>query len=270
MITIKTIEYPGVQHIRENFEIYKKLFLENAVISFRNAHCDKAEQDEVMRIFGDNLGWWPNSDSSNDSRYEETHHRHMDEVNTTNKDAMMLGWHQEHVQLTQGTYLGANWCMNLFKCAPGAGNTFFVDMLGVYNSMPDNFKNVLDHAKVQITSFWGPHEKVDQNDSATYEIVKKHWILGDNVLRVFLASPELTKLTSVNEEEPTQEQQDTFKEAINFIIDQVRNNESIQLIQEWQEGDMVISDMFRMAHAVGGGFDKEQRKLDGIFGRANF
>jgi alpha-ketoglutarate-dependent taurine dioxygenase len=270
MITINTIPYPGVDEIRNNFETYRSLFLENAIIAFRGAHCSKSEQDEVMRIFGDNLDWWPNSRSSHDSRYEETHHRHMNSENVSNKDTMMLGWHLEHVQLTQGRYVGASWCMNLFQCEPGSGNTFFVDMIGVYDSIPERFKEVLDSAEVEIKSFWGPHDSNYQNDAATYEIVKPHWILGKKVARVFLADPSLTELRSINGEAPTQEQLSLFQEALEFIFDQVKNNDSIQMVHEWQEGDMVISDMFRMAHAVGGGFDKEQRKLDGIFGRADF
>lgn len=270
MIKLETIEFPGLDYISNNIDMCAKMFLENAVIAFRNAHCDRNTQEKVMQIFGDRLDWWPNSsvpELKSVSNYEETHELHMNLENKNNKDALMLGWHLEHVQLKEDIYVGANWCMNLFRCDPDAGKTYFVDMLALYDSLSNDYKEFLEGVDVLLTSYWGAHQKEKNFPPAVYRLVQKHWILDRNVLRVFLGSINDVKLYKIYGKDPSEDDLKKFNEVMKYIYDEVTKNTDIRFVHYWQEGDMVISDMFRMAHAVTGGFKEGERKLDGIFGK---
>ena len=268
MKNINIIEYPGIDHIRNNFDTYRQLFLNDATMAFRNANCDREEQQQVMEIFGDNLGWWPNSQRGGSiSNYEETHERHMDPDNTANKDSLMLGWHLEHVQLQRDMYVGSSWCMNLFRCDPDAGQTYFVDMLSLYDRLSDEQKDFLDGVEVLLRTYWGPHDKDPDAAPAVYKLVQEHWILKKKVLRLFLASVNDVELYRLHGNVPTDADVLRFKEILTQVHFDVKENLDNRLVHIWQEGDMVISDMFRMAHAVTGGFAEGERRLDGIFGR---
>lgn len=41
------------------------------------------------------------------------------------------------------------------------------------------------------------------------------------------------------------------------------------MVHQWQKGDLLIPDLFKLAHAVTGGFVQNQRQLDGMFAKAN-
>ena len=40
------------------------------------------------------------------------------------------------------------------------------------------------------------------------------------------------------------------------------------MVLKWQEGDLAVPDLYKLAHSVSGGFTKNQRTLFGQFGRA--
>jgi alpha-ketoglutarate-dependent taurine dioxygenase len=268
MKNINIIEYPGVDHIQNNFETYRELFLNDATMAFRNANCNREEQQRVMEIFGDNLGWWPNSERSGSAaNYEETHERHMDADKRADKDSFMLGWHLEHVQLQNNVYVGSSWCMNLFQCDPDAGKTYFVDMIAIYDSLSDEYKEFLDGTEALLKTYWGPHDKDPDSAPAIYTLVQEHWILKKKVLRLFLASIDSVELYKIHGNDPTEQEKLKFKEILIHIHYEIKDNLDNRMVHLWQEGDMVISDMFRMAHAVTGGFAEGERRLDGIFGR---
>jgi hypothetical protein len=37
------------------------------------------------------------------------------------------------------------------------------------------------------------------------------------------------------------------------------------MVHRWQQGDLIIPDMFKLAHAVTGGFKSEDREFRGIW-----
>lgn len=264
MITVELEEYPGVDAILNNIDTYKDKFLKETIVGFRNAYCNREDQQKIFYAFGDALGWYPNSDNPVElANYEETHHSHMNSGNTIDKDKPMLGWHLEHVLLKNDTFLGASWCMNLFKCEPGAGYTYFIDMAKLHDSLSDDDKDFLSStvASVEIT-------KGDKTDLYENKVVQHHWVLGDKIIRLHFM-PNSTSLKSIEGRTPTQDEETRFDSIINNIMTQVYENRDIVKVQEWQEGDMLILDMFKLAHAVGGGFKQNERQLDGIFGHLN-
>ena len=49
-------------------------------------------------------------------------------------------------------------------------------------------------------------------------------------------------------------------------IDVIEKDESIRIVHDWKQGDLVLMDAFKLAHAVTGGFKPEDREFTGIWG----
>ena len=261
MNELKVVEFPGVSKFKEDIETYVEDFLSGEILAFRNANCTKEEQEEITKLLGDHLGWWPNSLSTEDPTYHETHEQNMNAKTTIDTNSLILGWHLEHVGSGGGTYVGASWCMNLYNCSPEAGKTYFVDMLTLFESLTPVDQDLLSKSVVVLDPM-----DPDAASSQPYALVEPHWILGKGVPRCVLNNSHLTRLILVDGIKPTLEQELNFTRIFNHLLNEVNHNETIRLVQSWQEGDMLILDVFRWAHAVTGGFSSGQRRLDGIFG----
>lgn len=257
MITIEVIEYPGYDELKNNFNKYKEIFLDQSIIAFRNANLDFNAQEKIMHLFGDNLSWYPNSSNTNQSDYIEDHHKHMTEDNVLNKNSIMLEWHQEHIAKENNPYLSGVWNMTLFNCSPDSGKTYFVDMQKFYKNLFKEDKDFLSlcKAKIQIES-----------QQFIYKLVSKHWLTSEDVLRTYYDDSEDIELFLINEQNPTIDEKNKFKQLSNYIKKEIQFNEEIRMQHIWQQGDLLIPDLFKLAHAVSGGFDKNQRRLEGMFG----
>jgi alpha-ketoglutarate-dependent taurine dioxygenase len=261
MIPVVTVQYPGFNYIKNNLAGYLDRLLAGEIIAFRGANCSTEEQLDIMIMLGDIFGWSPNSISHEDPMYYETHHDSMDEITTNSKEALMLSWHVEHVGFENELYAGACWCMNLFKTDPDAGKTLFVDIVKVFESLSDEDQKLLLGAEVGLKPFNELDYKVE-----TYKFVRNHWTTDKKLIRPVLNSSHETVLVSVDGEPPTEQDTKNFNRIFTFILDEVFFNEDIRYEHAWEEGDMLLLDVSRMAHAVTGGFKKGERKLTGIFG----
>lgn len=261
---IEPEQYPGTKYITENLHRYVTRFLNGEVIAFRGAYCSEEDQQEIMNLLGDTLGWWPNSESHDDPMYYETHHQNMNSTNVVDKSSIMLGWHLEHVGHIDEFYVGACWCMNLFKCDPDAGRTLFVDVMSVFQGLSIDDQEFLNSALVELWPVGVEHDselKIER-----YPFSQAHWILGDMVARPVLNYSHETKLVLLEGKEPSEQEVARFNQLFNYIVKEVTENEDIRLEHRWEEGDMLLLDVFRLAHSVTGGFKQHERKLDGIFG----
>lgn len=271
-MNIQTTPYPGIVAFKENLESYVDRFLAGEVIAFRGANCSADEQVELMQALGDRLGWWPNTSMSGraneDPFYYETHHQSMNEENTTNKEALMLGWHLEHVGFGEEQYLGACWSMNLFICDPDAGKTMFSDVLKVYQDMSEDDKEFLDMSTVQLTPKGEPtkDDGIDSPSVEVYKFVQNHWILQQGVPRPVLNNSHVTELIDLDGQAPSQEQKERFNNLFDKIVFDTTETDTYRTTHSWEQGDLLILDVFRLAHAITGGFTKDQRTLKGIFG----
>lgn len=257
---IKPEKYPGIEHIKNNLNHYVDRFLAGEVIAFRGANCSQEEQEDLMKLLGDRLGWWPNSINHYEPMYYETHHQNMNDVTRYKKNSIMLEWHLEHVGNVHESYVGACWCMNLFKCDPLSGKTLFVDVIKIYESMSIEDQEFLASAEVKLI----PKDPLAATRTAPF--CEKHWILGSNVVRPVFNGSHDTELFLVAGKTPTELEKIRFKNLFDYIVSEVTSNKNIRLEHRWVEGDMLLLDVFRLAHAVTGGFKENERKLDGIFG----
>jgi alpha-ketoglutarate-dependent taurine dioxygenase len=76
----------------------------------------------------------------------------------------------------------------------------------------------------------------------------------------------IVDLVSYKSESPKKSELRYFQTLIRKIEDIVWNNEDIRIVHRWQQGDLVIPDLFKLAHAVTGGFRPEDREFRGIWG----
>jgi len=266
MRNVKTIEWLGLDHLIHNKNYYKEMFLNNKIIAFRNVNADVDLQKKIMIYFGDLLGWYPNSSNSNPSDYVEDHHRHMRNENVSNKNELMLGWHIEWVQNEEDPHYGATWNMTKFDCDYDTGNTCFIDAQEVYEMLDKKSIEFLKKCKVFINF-------PEQNfNNKKYQYIKQHWITKENCVRPFLFNPtqdQITSLVEFDNKTPTKEDISIFDELHKKICNIVYHNEDIRYVHKWEKGDLLVPDLFKLAHSVTGGFKENQRRLDGMFGKSN-
>jgi len=253
MITVNTIEFPGYDELQNNFNIYKDIFLNEQIIAFRNANLNRKEQEKLMYLFGDNFGWFPNSSYKKDFGYAETHHSHIDKKGNVSKEDLVLEWHQEHIEDINHIFVSGMWNMELFNCKKESGKTYFVDMSKVYNSFIKEDQEFLDRCTAYC-------------EGEIYKLVSNHWITNEKTIRTFYAKIENVSLYLIDDRKPTDLESEKFNLLHDQIITQVWLNKDIRIEHSWQQGDLLIPDLFKLTHAVSGGFNKNQRRLEGIFG----
>jgi alpha-ketoglutarate-dependent taurine dioxygenase len=253
MVSVKTIEFPGYEELKNNFNKYKEIFLNEQIIAFRNANLNRKEQEEIMYLFGDNLGWYPNSSYKQDFGYAETHHFHIDKKGNVSKNELVLEWHQEHIEDPNLIFVSGMWNMELFECNPDAGKTYFVDMSKIYNSFIKEDKEFLD----RCTGYC---------EGEIYKLVSSHWITNEKTIRTFFAKIENVSLHLIDDRKPTEIESEKFNLLHDQIVTQVWLNKDIRMEHSWKQGDLLIPDLFKLSHSVTGGFNKNERRLEGIFG----
>lgn len=259
MQDVTVIEFPGMDSIKSNLDYYKQKFLDEKIIVFRNAYADFAMQQDLMHIFGDLLGWYPNSKDKSKSDYIEDHHKHMKGPTTATKDEWMLGWHIEWVEYENDSFYGSTWNMTKFDCDYDTGNTCFYDMTDLYNRLDKDETDFLDKCRVEGV-------KKDGNN-VRFDYVKSHWITNEKTLRPHLGGYLPILLVEFDGREPLEEDNKRFIELNAKVIKTVWEDTEFRKVHRWQKGDLLIPDLFKLAHAVTGGFGENQRRLDGMFGK---
>lgn len=271
---ITTTIYPGYDKFIENLSEYVEKFLTGEVLAFRGAHCSAGEHLKVMQALGDKLNWWPNTEMSgprgfNDPFYKETHHQNMDKDTRADKNSLMLGWHLEHVGYATEQYVGAAWSMDLFECDPDAGKTMFVDVEKIFSNMEQDDQEFLSRCVVQLVPREAPsadEKHMARNENEIYAFVQPHWYLGVPVPRPVLNGSHITELISIEERQPSSEEKDRFNFLFDYLVSEITENVDNRATHSWEQGDLLLLDVFKVAHAITGGFSEDQRTLKGIFG----
>jgi alpha-ketoglutarate-dependent taurine dioxygenase len=191
------------------------------------------------------------------------------------KDELMLNWHTEHVQNEGDSFHGATWRMEKFNCPEDSGHTYFVDMTKMFNDLSIEDQEFVSKCVSQVEtreSTYSPDgAQTIKEIKQSFKMVKAHPITEEKTLRIFLGAsvPENIYLYEFDGREPTQEEKNRHLGLYKQICKDVWQNESIRMVHKWQEGDLAVPDLFKLAHAVSGGFVENQRTLQGQFGKAN-
>ena len=270
MKKITVVNFTSIEDVKHNWNQYKDLLLKEGVFVFRNAHISLEEQKKLQAFIGTSLHCWPNEQEPANMEYIETHAFIKQSV-TANKDEVLLNWHIEHAEFDNPMVLGV-WKMEIFQAEKGSGNTVFVNTTELYNRLPVKDQDFLKSA-IAVFPFsmighnleWGEEDLV-KNDLLTGPFIREHWVTKEPVVRIsFWVDQWLSHMIN---RETTEEDKKNFKRLFDYFWEEVKNNKDNWVVQEWQEGDLLIVDLHKMAHAVLGGFDSKDRKLQGTFSYA--
>ena len=267
MIIVEPIEFPGVESVINNIEYYKNKFINDSVICFRNANLTQEEQFDFGAKIGKLMGW---RYLDNTSEYVENHVRKSDIV--SGPDDIIVEWHIEHTYYVN-PIVASTWNMYNFKTNPENGKTYFVDTGVVFEMLSDEEKQFLIDSVVTEPEFIKKSQMSSKflsentNLSDEHPIINTHWLTGQPIIRfMILPDPYIIPLVSYKNEVPSKESLDYFKLLIRKIEKIIMENEDIRIVHKWQQGDLVIPDLFKLAHAVTGGFKSEDREFRGIWG----
>ena len=261
--TFKT-QYKGIKDFKENISYYAAKFQEESVICFRDADISIEEQVEIAISLGDHLGSFPNTkmlknkinkqEFEKNHFYQENHKRAY--IKKTENDEIIVPWHLEHWHRDNRTIAGI-WHMITFLCDEESGKTYFVDTNKVWQLLNSQDQNFLKRCR-----------SLDYYDEKAYEAdcVGKHWKLDQDIVQMqFFVFDELKYLSKIDGQSPNKDQIENFNRIMNFCVDQIKNNESIRIVHKWKQGDILIPDLNKLAHAVTGGFKPEERYFKGIW-----
>lgn len=276
MKQINIIQSSGIKYMLNNIEEVVDDFLvkSNGVVVYRDANFSQEEQLQILKKLGDFIGWSPNSKNSNSPAYIENHER---KKQRKTKDTILLNWHMEHTDY-KNPIVGATWNMYKMKCDSKLGRTGFVDTTVLYENMPESWKTFLYNC-IEIVS------KDTQINNEKYEKViydipclEDHWYSGKPTIRIDLDSPNILNIKFKDNKKVMEKDLLLFKEIKDYIWQEMKNhekqifdnfeydiNEKKFFIHEWKQGDFVIVDLFKMAHAVYGGFEAKDREFSGFW-----
>lgn len=267
MINVSPIEFPGVENVINNSEYYKDKLISDSVICFRNANLTEKEQFDFAKRLGKNIGW---SLLDNTSKYIENHVRKSHIV--SGPDDVIVEWHVEHTYYTN-PIVASTWNMYNFKTNPENGKTYFVDTNVIFDMLSNEEQDFLSNSIIaepkfiKDAQFEAGFVSTHTNLADNYPIIAKHWLTGKPVIRfTILPAPMTVDLVSYKGKFPSQNELKYFQTLIRKIEDIIWNNEDIRIVHRWQQGDLVIPDLFKLSHAVTGGFSPEDREFRGIWG----
>jgi alpha-ketoglutarate-dependent taurine dioxygenase len=261
VINSKIFDFTSIEEISSNFNFYKEIFIKNGLIVFRNAKLSHQEHIVFHKMLSKGFGAYI---ENNLNGYTEDHSRLTDDIKkNANDNGIILDWHIEHPHYTNPIVLGS-WNMHKFTAQEESGKTYFVDTKVLFDIMPDNFKEFAK--KCIIINPVGKSQGVE----ASHKLVDNHWITGDLVIRISHLSEtgnNYQVLYTFDGNVPTKEEYNFYNNIMKWIQDQLSQNLSIRVVHKWRQGDIVVPDMYKMCHAVSGGFESKQREFKGIWSR---
>lgn len=266
---IKIIEVSSFLDAKSKLQELIDTFKELGLFVMRGHNFTKEEQLQLARLLGDVFKWNVKS-SASDDLVEQAFHIggqsiEKDKEYNVKKDEYLLDWHIEQVYFVYPPLAGF-WNMTKIICPPGHGNTRFVDSNELFNILNTEEQEFLAAAMV----IWDKRANLEVGPFYT-KAVDAHPVTGIPIIRIETDAGchLLPTLYSLNGKSPTVEQETMFQSIISKIKAELYTNEEIRYEQEWRVGDFLIVDLFRMYHAVMGGFGYQERIMSVIFTNAD-
>lgn len=251
----------SLEDVKQNIDLIKETFVRDAIVVLRGMDLGEAAQKELTRLLGDAIGWVPNNSSDFSQRYEENH-SHNERKSEVGGDEVALMWHMEHVDYDNDSSIVAGvWNMRVFNTDPENGKTYFADSAKIYNLMPIEWQDFLSKS----VSKW--YENGREGDYHITHCLKKHWITGEDVIRIDITDMESIPglLHEFDGRTPTDEEHAMYAKIRDHFVRESYGNEEVRYVHRWQQGDIVIPDLFKMVHAVTGGFESKDRSFIGYW-----
>lgn len=276
---IEPINYPGIKAVEKDIDFYKEKFCTESVIAFRNATISFEEQDDLFGLLGEHIGFHPGG------RYTEDHSRIKDHLT---KDDYLLTWHVEHAYW-DNPICAASWYMHTFKENPENGRTAFYPMQKMFDELKPEWQELALGAYIEAEQdkaaqrlfdlFWRDEWNEGDVHITHRPIAVEHFVTKKPVMRVGNLGnrpnryDHLHKINNINGREATIEEQKMYLEMHHYISNKIntpiQETDDSHIVHEWRENDILIPDLFVMAHTALGGFDSAKRDFRGIWGNIN-
>lgn len=266
MIYTQPIEFPGIKEVEKNIEYYKQIFMKDGLLVFRNAFLNDEEQNELQLLLGDYFGFYPNNSAPALDAYTENHSR-LQHTATVGKEDIIIRWHIEH-EYYDNPIVAALWNMKLFNVQHDHGNTIFVDVIKVYEALSSSEKEFLNKLIVKSDAVFSIDlgKKLQSFGDYTMPFVVEHWLTKKPTLRIGFQTPPIpNSIYEIEGRKPTDSEQKQFTKLLANMINNITTKLDTRIVHQWQEGDIVIPDLHRMAHTVLGGFDPKDREFRGLW-----
>lgn len=256
---IHKVKVTSAEEAVQKINYIAELFEKYGVLVIRGHKFSLDEQFKIARLLGDKYNWNINSDAT-EKLLESTFHVGGQSIDiernyNVEKDEYMLDWHIEQTYFIYPPLAGL-WCMEKLTCPPGHGNTKFMDSNEIYNLLSKDEKDFLKDS----IFIW---DKPANSEVGPFynKAIEPHPVSGIPIIRIESDGGcyILPTLYSIAGKRPTEEQSNKFQEIVSKLKTTLYGNEEIEYVQEWQEGDFLIVDLFRMYHSVMGGFKYQER-----------
>jgi alpha-ketoglutarate-dependent taurine dioxygenase len=248
----------NTRDIINNIEYYADLFLSQGILIFKGLNPTKKEEMDLMYALQKYTGWFTDF-ACHDEDHELTFRIYGDFL--LSKEELFIPWHIENVR-KENYQTGALWHMLKYDCDSDCGQTGFVNMVDVFSTMPDSWKEFLLSCKVSTLG-----------ELSSDYVKQRNIVIPHNVTKKLIYRPNffvnVEALTSVADTVPLDEDIVLYNHIVDWTKKQVCHSPSNQFWFKWEVGDTIIIDLLVMAHAVRGGFNLGQRSFSRIWAYKN-
>lgn len=263
MLEPRIFNFSTANEIIDNAEKILESFKTDIVVCIRGANLSIEDQHLVAQKLGDVFSWAPNSSEPSGEQYVESHKR-LENKESLSGDEVFLNWHMEHVEYDQTDFpiIAGIWNMLTFTTDSENGKTYFYDTANLYNNLSDKDKDFLSRCDCTWSDYLRENPYVSQ-------VVQTHWLTGEKVIRLNLNERTTIpgNLYNFDNRKPTEDERNYFVGLRDFLVKTIQESTQDRIIHKWQQGDLLIPDLFKGAHAATGGFSSEQREFVGIWAR---
>jgi len=261
---VPVVNLETYENFLSNIENIVDIYNDVGVVVLRGHNFSDEEHKNAARSLGGHLKWnmFHGAEAHTESAFYDGGHSDLQDEKTyfLKQDEYLLDWHIEQVYYVKPILAGL-WNMYHFSAPQGSGNTQFMDSCKLYELLADEDKELLSNSII----YW---KKQSHTGSGPYytRAVAPHPTANKPTIRVETDRgcevPPLLYL--LNNEEPSEAEKTKFNDVVEYIKLQLNSNKELLYVHEWEEGDLLVVDLFRMYHSVKGGFARGERKFKGL------
>lgn len=251
---LEEVNAQSMNSIKNNMDLYLKKFRTNGFVGFKRLNATEEEQKEIFNIFCKNFNI-----IAENYGYSENHNLSIKkEKNKILKNNILVSWHYEHIENKVET-LASCWNMTNFTCDNSCGVTLFANGEEIIDDFTDSEINFLK--KCVVVTNHNNHE--DKNYRTP---IRESKINNSRVLRID-PSYIVEKLVSFDGRKPSVSEISQYMKIQRKFEQMLLPDSNHVKGWSWSKGDLLVIDLFRMCHAVLGGFEPQEREFIGIWGK---
>lgn len=294
------LESPTVDECLQRASELSDTLNNTGYVVFRNANWSTDEADYFMVQFAEHHKWRVTYANSAMPHwvYIEDHDYTLGQWETTPAiDEIFIHWHAEQTNLEFPQH-GALWHMLRKSGHPDSGQTGFLDNSELYYGLPEDDRAFLRRCEAVMTPIIGRFnpeklvEKIIVNSRGdklipfksygelyvnfVRPIVQTHYRTGKQCIRFNshyhgggsgngVDEGVMSKMILIDGRIPTADEQKRAEELMVSLARRIYGDTSLHTWVKWHQGDLILADLFRMTHAVRGGFTQGERVFRGIW-----